>query len=342
MFSPVTLPNLRPPSVAQREADGRLVVLVERRPGVAQVAAGHRRDLAHQVVDGAAAAPAPVAPGTISMPGGTWPLTSSASRVGVGPCSTIFSSSKPVDRMISFARIDVGDAGQLDQDLVAVVALLRDARLGDAQLVDAPLDRLARLDDRFVAQVHLDVRLHRERVGAADARTAVEVRLHVVRGRPERRVLRLGNALHVEVCRIVGQQIGDGDVGLLQRLAQLLHRLLGLDLQRIVGLDAQHEMHAALEVEPELELLVHQPARANGCRSAPPRWDRRRRRGNTTRTPIMATSFQRRLRHGCPALLIWPVRRPDPAPDSRRWTPWPLRSAPCRRSAAARSCRPAA
>ena len=51
--------------------------------------------------------------------------------------------------------LDVGDAGQLHEDLIAVRALLRDARLGDAQLVDAALDRLARLHDRFVAQVDL-------------------------------------------------------------------------------------------------------------------------------------------------------------------------------------------
>ena len=57
-----------------------------------------------------------------------------------------------------------------------------------------------------------------------------------------------------------------------QRLAQPLHLLLGLEPQRIVGLDAQHEVHAALQVEPELELLVHQPA---GRRDAVARRDDR-------------------------------------------------------------------
>ena len=38
-----------------------------------------------------------------------------------------------------------------------------------------------------------------------------------------------------------------------QQLAQPLHLGLALDAQRIVGLDAQHEMDAALEVETELE-----------------------------------------------------------------------------------------
>ncbi len=46
-----------------------------------------------------------------------------------------------------------------------------------------------------------------------------------------------------------------------ERLAQPLHLAFALDPQRIVGLHAQHEVHAALEIEPELEHLVHQPAR---------------------------------------------------------------------------------
>ena len=53
----------------------------------------------------------------------------------------------------------------------------------------------------------------------------------------------------------------DGDAGRAQRLAQPLHLALGLDPQRIVGDDPQHEVDAALEVEAELELLVHQPLR---------------------------------------------------------------------------------
>ena len=48
--------------------------------------------------------------------------------------------------------VHVGDAGQLHQDLIAALSLLRDARLGDAELVDAALDRLPRLDNRFFAQ----------------------------------------------------------------------------------------------------------------------------------------------------------------------------------------------
>ena len=42
---------------------------------------------------------------------------------------------------------------------------------------------------------------------------------------------------------------------------QPLHLRLRLQPQRVVGLDAKHEVDAALEVEAQLELLVHEPAR---------------------------------------------------------------------------------
>ena len=124
-------------------------------------------------------------------------------------------------------------------------------------------------------------------------------------------------------------------------LAQPLHLLLGLEPQRIVGLDAQHEVHAALEVEAELELLVHQPAGRGRCRSAPRRSDRRRRPQKMTKTARMVMSFQRRL-DICLFLTVFGrrSRRPAPGPDSRRWPLATLRSGPCRRSAAARVCSP--
>ncbi len=72
---------------------------------------------------------------------------------------------------------DVGDAGQLHEDLIGG-AVARDDRLGDAQLVDAALDGLQRLVDRVLAQLHGDVRPHREGV-AARAGGAVVVRLEL-------------------------------------------------------------------------------------------------------------------------------------------------------------------
>ena len=59
---------------------------------------------------------------------------------------------------MSLARCDVADARQLHEDLIAAAVPGHD-RLGDAQLVDPPLDRLQRLRHRLVAQLIGDVRL---------------------------------------------------------------------------------------------------------------------------------------------------------------------------------------
>ena len=48
----------------------------------------------------------------------------------------------------------------------------------------------------------------------------------------------------------------DGDLRGLQLLAQPIGGGLGFEPQRVVGLHAQHQVHAALEVETELHLLV--------------------------------------------------------------------------------------
>src|SRR6185503_17426122 len=48
--------ELAPAFVTERKGDGRLVVLVERRPRVAEVVAGDGRGLLHQVVDRAGVA----------------------------------------------------------------------------------------------------------------------------------------------------------------------------------------------------------------------------------------------------------------------------------------------
>ena len=246
--------------VAEREADRRPVVLVDRGARVAQVLAGDGRDLLHHVVDRAGVA----RPGAAGARHDVHALR----HLAVDHQRFLRRRRRAFDDLQleeagrsddALRALDVGDAGQLDEDLV--VALLRDARLGDAELVDAALDRLARLDDRLLAQVDLDVRLHRERVAAVHAAAAVEVRLHLVGGRPERRVLRRRHAVDLEMDRIGRVHVRDRDVARLQLFAQPLHLLLGHQPQRIVGLDAEHEVDAALQIESELELLVHQPAR---------------------------------------------------------------------------------
>ena len=156
MFSPVALPNLSRALVVEREADGRLVVLVGGRPGVAQVLPGDDRHLAHQVEDRLRALALEGLDAGHHLHGriGTAPAEacSSASLVGVGPCSTSFSSSIAVDWMISLARCTSVDARQLHDELVAGAAVLGHDRLGHAELVDAAVDRLPRLRHRVGAQ----------------------------------------------------------------------------------------------------------------------------------------------------------------------------------------------
>ncbi|PYR23908.1 MAG: hypothetical protein DMF98_17265 [Acidobacteria bacterium] len=137
--------------------------------------------------------------------------------------------------------------------------LLRDARLGDAQLVHAPFNRLARLHHGFVPEIRLDVRPHRERVDAGAAGAAIEVGLDF-RGRlTERRVLRGRHPFDAELRRTHGIDLRHQNVACLQLRAQPLHFGFGLDAQGIVGLDAEDEVYAAFEIEPELELLLLQP-----------------------------------------------------------------------------------
>ncbi len=155
--------------------------------------------------------------------------------------------------------LDVGDARQLHENLVAVGALLRDARFGDAQLVHAALDRLTRLDDRLVAEVQLDIRPHSERVDAVGAGAALEVRRHFVGDLAERRVLRGRHAFDADVHRVGCLDLRDRDVLGLQLFAQPLALLIRDQAERVFGLHAQHEMDAALQVQPELQRLVHQP-----------------------------------------------------------------------------------
>ena len=54
---------------------------------------------------------------------------------------------------------------------------------------------------------------------------------------------------------LVTSTFRNGTLAARQRVAQALDRGLGLEPQRIVGLHAQDEVHAALEVETEVDLL---------------------------------------------------------------------------------------
>ena len=126
MFSPVSLPNLRGAVAGQREADGRPVVLVERRPRAAQVLAGDRRQLAAPGRTCVPASPPPAGAGD------HFHVVAAACRRAA--CEQRLARRRrtgfddlelscAVERMISLARATSVDAGQLDQDLVAGVAV---------------------------------------------------------------------------------------------------------------------------------------------------------------------------------------------------------------------------
>ena len=77
---------------------------------------------------------------------------------------------------------------------------------------------------------------------------------------PERLVLRRRHAVDAEGHDVENRD-GRGHAAPLQLFLQTRAVLLGLHPQRIIGLDAHHEVHAALEIEAQLQLHVAQPLR---------------------------------------------------------------------------------
>ena len=205
---------------------------------------------------------------------------SSASFVDAGPASTSFSSRSAVVRMISFARATSVTPGSCTRIWSPELPYTRDVRLGDAQLVDAAVDRLARLHDRLLAHRPLDVGLQLELVRAAGARAAI-----VIRAAACSSAMRRNSASRSGGMPSTWNDCGEATVidaerhaGGAQRLADLLGRRRRVNPQRVVGLHAQDEMHAALEVEPEAQLLGHQPGRRRQVVAAAPGSGRPRRR----------------------------------------------------------------
>ena len=155
--------------LVQREADRGTVVLVERRPRVAQVASGDGGNSAEHVVA----------------------RTGRLAGTGLNRAGKNLHIRRQVVAQRRFRRVlvreralfdllqlelrgrsddflgarHVGHAGQLHQDLIGG-AVTRHDRFGDAELVDAALDRLQRLVDGVLAKLDDDVRLEREGVAA--------------------------------------------------------------------------------------------------------------------------------------------------------------------------------
>ncbi len=248
------------------EVHGRLVVLIRPLLRAAQVATREDRHLADEVVDRLRRrrtglrtvlnAGEHFGPGRLLAAGGLQQALARRRRPLLHQLQLELRRGLD-DRL---GPIDVGDPGQLDQQVILLGPLLRDDRLGHAQLVDPSLDGHPRLDDGGDLHVAGDVRLHGERV-APGARLAVEHRLQVHGRLPEHRVLRRLDAGHLELRRAEG---GDGDAGhagRLERLAKPLAAVHRLQLERLVGIDAEDEMDAALEVEAQPDLLLRRDDR---------------------------------------------------------------------------------
>jgi hypothetical protein len=251
--------------VAQRETDRRLVVLVERRTGAAQVAAGDRRDAPQDVIDRAARRRARIG-GTA---GARHQHQVGRQVVVVGLRRRFLRRERTLFHQLQFEQagrpddvlgtVHVVEPRQFDADVVAVLALAGDARLGDPQFVDAALDRLLRLHHRFFTQLPLDVRLHREGVRAGRAGRPVEVGVDAGAGQrlAERRVLRRGHAFDAELVLAGGRHGAQRHTGIACRFRHPLHLEFRLDAQGGVGFDAQHQVDTTLQVQSQLELFVH-------------------------------------------------------------------------------------
>jgi hypothetical protein len=151
--------------------------------------------------------------------------------------------------------VGVVDSRQLHDDALAAGGL--DDRLGDAVGVDAVADRLHRLIDRQVAQLRDLARQHRE-ADAVGLLAAVEA-LQNALGGVEHGGLGLGGEAGHHEPGVAGALRLDVELALrivLDLLRQARHVAVGLGPQRVLGVDLQHQVHAAPQVEPEVDLLA--------------------------------------------------------------------------------------
>ena len=214
------LPESARAGARQREADRGTIVLVERRLCAPEISTRRSRDLLQQVERG----------GGVAGDAGT------RNDFHVG---RDFAAERLEERFLARRRssldelqlelrrrpddllrmADVGHARELHENLIAGLTVAGDVRLGNTQLVDAPVDRIERLDDSLLAEILRDVRLHREVVGAGYAGLPVVVRARLRVGDPaEVRITILRHTLDVKARGRRGVDGPHRDVG---RLAAL-------------------------------------------------------------------------------------------------------------------------
>ena len=246
----------------QGEPDGRPVELVDRRPGVAQVAARDRRRAGHEVEHVRSVADRGV-PGHDLERGRRHP----AGRLDL-------EETGPGRRRPRLDQVELEDPGraddrlrardvlhprQLDQDLVARGAVPRDDRLGDPERLDPPRDGQARLADRLIPAGPLDVRPQPIAVDAARGRDPVIARELVVGQPAELGVPVGGHPVDQDLGRRGGPHRPERDAVEPGPLAQPPGVRLRLDLQPLVGVDPQNEVDPAAQVESQPYGLARGP-----------------------------------------------------------------------------------
>src|SRR6266542_708731 len=151
--------------------------------------------------------------------------------------------------------LGVLDARELDQD--AVVSLLHDGGLGHPELVHAVADRLQPLPHGEAAERRDLFRPERQHHAAGrligllhlEAALVAEHALRVIPG------LRRGQ-LHDELGAAPALDAAHADALLLQVGAHGVALALHLGLERLVHVHAEHEVDAALQVQPEVDRLL--------------------------------------------------------------------------------------
>ena len=159
--------------------------------------------------------------------------------------------------------IDVLDAGKLDED--AVTALSGDGRLGHAELVHAVSQALEHLRHGVFLHLGHEAGTHGER--EAPRRLVLVADLEVLKlgGHRQRVVPRLRRRqLDRHGARPLDGGAPDGHASTIQRRLEVLGGALGLGGQGLVGVDPQHEMNAALQVEAEIDPFLRRVEKSEG------------------------------------------------------------------------------
>ena len=157
--------------------------------------------------------------------------------------------------MMSLTRAGSSTPGKLDDD--AVAALRRDVRLGDAEGVDAVVDRLDRVRDR----VALDGRdCDAVFILNCIAPSGVRLTSNGRRGSPWRcaRTALVGvsaGSVATNVVSFTRRVVGIGRLVFFACAFSISDRLIGLEADGVADVDAHDQMRAALQVEAAADRL---------------------------------------------------------------------------------------